>query len=127
MCHVATNGCQVTLRVQETPDSNLGCGTHYCDSHFVDFLSPSGEVNGIAHVITIDRFLPHGSFYHSTICSLKYVGVLISLWLFLFAAQPKEFILGGLKKLERSHKCGELRGEYVEKITFSQSRSLFSL
>jgi hypothetical protein len=35
-----------------------------------------------------------------------YVGVLISFWLFLFAAQPKEFFLDGLKKLEqRSHKC----------------------
>jgi hypothetical protein len=50
----------------------------------------------------------------------SYVGVLISLWLFLFpvflfAAQPKEFFLDGLKKLEqRSHKCVELRGEYVE-------------
>jgi hypothetical protein len=49
-----------------------------------------------------------------------YVGVLISLWLFLFpiflfAAQPKEFLLDGLKKSEqRSHKCVELRGEYVE-------------
>jgi hypothetical protein len=49
-----------------------------------------------------------------------YVRVLISLWLFLFpiflfAAQPKEFFLDGLKKLEqRSHKCVELRGEYVE-------------
>jgi hypothetical protein len=45
-----------------------------------------------------------------------YVGVLISLWRFLFAAQPKElFFLAGLKKLEqRSHKCVELRGEYVE-------------
>jgi hypothetical protein len=49
-----------------------------------------------------------------------YVGVLISLWLFvypifLFAAQPKEFFLDGLKNLEkRSHKCVELRGEYVE-------------
>jgi hypothetical protein len=40
-----------------------------------------------------------------------YVGLLISLWLFLFAAQPKEFFLVGLKKLEqRSHKCVELRG-----------------
>jgi hypothetical protein len=52
-------------------------------------------------------------------CSLntsykKYVGALISLWLFLFAAQPKEFFLDGLKKLEqRSHKCVELRGESV--------------
>jgi hypothetical protein len=34
---------------------------------------------------------------------------------FLFAAQPKEFFLAGLKKLEqRSHKCVELRAEYVE-------------
>jgi hypothetical protein len=45
----------------------------------------------------------------------KYIGTLISLWLFLFAAQPKESFLDGLKKLEeRSHKCVELRGEYVE-------------
>jgi hypothetical protein len=39
-----------------------------------------------------------------TIC--KYVGVLINLWLFLFpislfAAQPKQFFLDGLKKLEQ--------------------------
>jgi hypothetical protein len=35
--------------------------------------------------------------------------------IFLFAAQPKEFFLDGLKKLEqRSHKCVELRGDYVE-------------
>jgi hypothetical protein len=47
--------------------------------------------------------------------SRRYVGVLISLWIFLFAAQPKEFFLDGLKKLERrSYKCVELRGEYVE-------------
>jgi hypothetical protein len=40
-----------------------------------------------------------------------YVGLLISLWLFLFASQPKEFVLGELKKLEqRSHKCVELSG-----------------
>jgi histone-lysine N-methyltransferase SETMAR len=32
-----------------------------------------------------------------------------------FAAQPKEFLLDRLKKLEqRSHKCMELKGEYVE-------------
>jgi hypothetical protein len=46
-----------------------------------------------------------------------YVGVLISLWLFLFpiCSTQKEFFLDGLKKLEqRSHKCVELRGEYVE-------------
>jgi hypothetical protein len=47
--------------------------------------------------------------------TMVYVGVLISLWLFLFAAQSKEFVLDGLKKLEqRSHKCVEFRGEYVE-------------
>jgi hypothetical protein len=49
-----------------------------------------------------------------------YVWMLISFWLFLFpiflfAAQRKEFFLDGLKKLEqRSHKCVELKGEYVE-------------
>jgi hypothetical protein len=44
-----------------------------------------------------------------------YVGMLISLWLFLFAAQPKEFFLDRLKKLEQqSHKHVEIRGEHVE-------------
>jgi hypothetical protein len=54
------------------------------------------------------------------------IGELISFWLFLSAAQPKEFFLDRLKKLEqRSHKCVEL-GEYVNK--FFESRSLlFSL
>jgi hypothetical protein len=34
------------------------------------------------------------------------VGVLINLWLFLFAVQAKEFFLDGLKKLEqRCRKC----------------------
>jgi hypothetical protein len=37
-----------------------------------------------------------------------YVGVLISLWLFLFAAQPKESFLDGLKKLEQ--RSVELKG-----------------
>jgi hypothetical protein len=47
---------------------------------------------------------------------IVYIGVLISLWLFLFpiflfAAQPNEFFLDKLKKLEgRSHKRVELRG-----------------
>jgi hypothetical protein len=31
----------------------------------------------------------------------EYAGVLISIWLFLFASHPKEFFLDGLKKLER--------------------------
>jgi hypothetical protein len=35
--------------------------------------------------------------------------------IFLFVAQPKEFFLDGLKKLEqRSRKCVEPREEYVE-------------
>jgi hypothetical protein len=47
---------------------------------------------------------------------MQYIRVLIRLWLFLFpiflfAAQPKEFFLDGLKKLEQqSHKCAEVRG-----------------
>jgi hypothetical protein len=69
----------------------------------------------------------HEDFSYSTVLqpsdksvNYHYVGVLISLWLFifpifLFAAHPKGFFLDGLKKLEqRSHKCVELRGEYVE-------------
>jgi hypothetical protein len=69
----------------------------------------------------------------SVILSKKvYVGMLLSLWLFLFpiflfAAQPKEFFLDGLKKLEqRSHKCVEVGGDYVEQIHFF-SPNLFSL
>jgi hypothetical protein len=42
----------------------------------------------------------------STDTVVRYIGVLISLWLFLFptflfAAQPKEFFLDGLKKSEQ--------------------------
>jgi hypothetical protein len=34
---------------------------------------------------------------------------------FLICSTPKELFLDGLKKLEqRSHKCVELRGDYVE-------------
>jgi hypothetical protein len=64
--------------------------------------------------------------------TVYYIGVLISLWLFLFpiflfAAESKEFFLDGLKTLQQQrHKCVELRGEYVN--TFFQSHSfLFSL
>jgi hypothetical protein len=50
---------------------------------------------------------------------MLFIGVLISLWLFLFflfAAQPKEIFLYGLNKLEQgSHKRVELGGRgYVE-------------
>jgi hypothetical protein len=37
----------------------------------------------------------------------------------LFAAEPKSFFLEGLMKLEqRSHKCAEFNGKYVEKKYF---------
>jgi hypothetical protein len=36
--------------------------------------------------------------------------VLISLWLFLFAAQPKEFFLGWVKEVKTMKSCVELRG-----------------
>jgi hypothetical protein len=54
-----------------------------------------------------------------------YMGVMISLWrflfpIFIFAAQPKEFFLGGLKKSEqRNHKCVELRRKMYCKYIFS--------
>jgi hypothetical protein len=52
---------------------------------------------------------------HAHACNTYVRRGLISLWLFLFAAQPTEFFLDVLKKLEqRSHKCVELRGEYLE-------------
>jgi hypothetical protein len=67
--------------------------------NFLSMTSPSG----------INLAIPQ------TYSSAQYAGVLTSLWLFLFAAQPKEFFLDGLKKLEqRRHKCVELGGEYVE-------------
>jgi hypothetical protein len=48
-------------------------------------------------------------------CIAVYVELLISLWLFLFAPQPEEFFLDGLKKLQQqSRKCVELRGKYVQ-------------
>jgi hypothetical protein len=58
------------------------------------------------------QILSSSSFMSRLSFDANYVGVLTSLWLFLFAAQPKEFFFVGLKKLEqRSHKCVELRGD----------------
>jgi hypothetical protein len=67
----------------------------------------------------LDKILTRGIQNTKHVCqTLNHcVRVLISLWLFLFATQPTEFFLDGLKKLEQltvSHKCVELRGEYVE-------------
>jgi hypothetical protein len=57
-----------------------------------------------------------------------YIRVLISLWLFLFAAQLKEFFLDGLKKLgQRSHKYVELRGKYVNTFFVQFLSLLFCL
>jgi hypothetical protein len=70
------------------------------------------------------------SVYKTFTHAIKCVGVLISLWLFLFpiflfAAQPKEIFLDQLKKLEqRSHKCVELRGGICRVNTFFQSCNL---
>jgi hypothetical protein len=50
--------------------------------------------------------------YVRIIC--KGVDKFLAFPIFLFSAQPKEFFLNGLKKLEqRNHKRVELRGEYV--------------
>jgi hypothetical protein len=63
----------------------------------------------------------------------RYVWVLIkslafSISHFLFAAQPKEFFLEGLQKLEqRSHKRVELRGECRVNTFFHSCSLLFSL
>jgi hypothetical protein len=58
------------------------------------------------------RVKTHLQLINITLNYNQYVGVLISLWLFLFAAEPNEFFLDGLMKLEqRSHKCLELRGD----------------
>jgi hypothetical protein len=49
------------------------------------------------------------------VCICRGADKSLAFHIFLFAAQPKEFFLDGLKKLEqRSRKCVELRGEYVE-------------
>jgi hypothetical protein len=56
-------------------------------------------------------------FFSSRYCNAsvrisQYVGVLISLWLFLFAAQPNQLFLEELKTSEQgSHKRVELRGD----------------
>jgi hypothetical protein len=74
-------------------------------------LAPNSESSGSSY------YLPESTRQK---VARKYLGVLIHFWLFLFpiflfAAQPKYFFLHGLKKLEqRSYKCVELRGEYVE-------------
>jgi hypothetical protein len=60
--------------------------------------------------LEVSPFSVSGIWRYSDPCFV-YVGVLISLWLFQFAAEPKYFFLDGLKKLEqRSHKCVEFRG-----------------
>jgi hypothetical protein len=56
-----------------------------------------------------------GDFISGRIENIEYGGVLMSLWLFLFAAQSRGFFLDQLKKLEQgNHTCVELKGEYVD-------------
>jgi hypothetical protein len=63
-----------------------------------------------------ERFLslsspPSTLFSFSHFCIRKGADKSLAFPIFLFAAQPKEFFLDGLKKLEqRSHMCVELRG-----------------
>jgi hypothetical protein len=46
---------------------------------------------------------------------LKGAGKSLAFPIFLSAAQPKEYFFDGLTKLkQRSHKCVQLSGEYVE-------------
>jgi hypothetical protein len=92
------------------------------------YLQRRSLATAVSAGFTIVAFSRHATIgFQLFICMLgpgwlveEYVGVLISLRLFLFsiflfAVKPKEFFLGGLKKLEqRSCKCAELRGEYVE-------------
>jgi hypothetical protein len=74
---------------------------------------------GSSHCLQFDRLDPQIKLnpedYTRHKSNAHYVGMLINLWLFLFTALSIESFLDGLKKLEqRSHKCVELRGEYVE-------------
>jgi hypothetical protein len=83
-----------------------------------------GPEHGIRGNFRLWKPLPGNVIGDSSLCVIAIckanVRVVIHLWLllfpiFVFAAQPKEFFLDGLKKLEqRSHECVELRGEYVE-------------
>jgi hypothetical protein len=79
-------------------NSTSFCETHETKVHSVVKLQFATNVKG-------------GAMY-SNQCALRDR----SYWkcIFLFAAQPKEIFLAGLKKLEqRSHKCVELKKEYV--------------
>jgi hypothetical protein len=95
--------------------SDVGPDTEYPQG--LRRFSQSLKANaGIIPRIGHDDFHPF-QFMSSIILQLDAVdvGVVINLWLFLFAAQPKKFFLDGLKKLEqRSHKCVKHKGEYVE-------------
>jgi hypothetical protein len=78
-------------------------------------VSETSDINS-----TLKRLMEREYLIVQSQCESSILGVLISLWLFLFLiflfeAQPKIFFLDGLKKLEqRSHKFVELRKEYVE-------------
>jgi hypothetical protein len=59
------------------------------------------NVHAVGRLNDFENFITNA--ISNTIFVLKewYIGVLISLLVFLFAAQPKEFFLKGLKKLKQ--------------------------
>jgi hypothetical protein len=78
----------------------------FCDESTRSLIDRYSSFEGIYCLLL--KVLAAGS--SVTVVTIYCVRVLISLWLFL-----RELFLVGLKKLEqRSHKCEELRGEYVE-------------
>jgi hypothetical protein len=91
---------------------------------FLSLPTNSGITRRLSHEYFLSnryQFSIHQSSNHWKIIFRKgpillytYVGVLVSLWLFLFAAQQKEFFMDGLMKFEeRSQVCGA-QGEYVK-------------
>jgi hypothetical protein len=98
--------CRVT-RVLGLHNTHLALRTQFCTSakrplFVVSNLPCRGRVQSLR---MLKRYIHRGA-DKSSVFSIS-----------LFAAQPKEFFLNGLKKLEqRSHKCVELMGEYVQYI-----------
>jgi hypothetical protein len=103
-------------------------GENLPQRHFVHHkfhMTRTGFEPGPPRWVASDNRLSSGAPWNKPklVSMLRYVGVLISLWLFLFpiflsAAQPKEFFLDGLKKLgEWNHKYVELKGGICKYIS----------
>jgi hypothetical protein len=99
--------CQLTLRLLPPPPRGSKC-------------RGVGALPKYTQSITrAKRYLNDLGLFIGTVSSSDYkrrgADKSLAFLLFLFAAQPKELFFDGLKTLEqRSHKCVELRGEYVE-------------